>query len=146
MIDYFAHVSALHVSHGAIANSPLASQKPVSEALSAVSAQPGSAILGALVDHLLQYAQAPTSVEIGLLKKTATVFAEARTMLNKLAAVRLSLETSMAAPTAPGALAAYNAAASELPAIATDFRISPRSFRRFRLVSLTIGWRPLASS
>ena len=122
MIDYFAHVSALHVSHGAIANSPLASQKPVSEALSAVSAQPGSAILGALVDHLLQYAQAPTSVEIGLLKKTATVFAEARTMLNKLAAVRLSLETSMAAPTAPGALAAYNAAASELPAIATDFQ------------------------
>jgi hypothetical protein len=132
MIDYFTHVSALKVSEAAITNSPLAdpaNQKGASEALSAVNAEPGSAILGSLIDHLLQYSQARTSSEINILKSAAVLFNEGRIILAKLAAVRLSLETSMATPTAPGASAAYNAALSEFPVIATDFQNLAQKFQ-----------------
>jgi hypothetical protein len=132
MIDYFTHVAALQVAQKAIANSQLsdpANPKGASEALTAVEAEPGGAILGSLVDHLLQYSQTPTALEIGLLKKSASVFAEGRTILAKLAAVRSSLETSLATPTAPGALAAYNAALAELPAIGTDFQNMAQKFQ-----------------
>lgn len=125
MIDYFAHVSALRVCQFVMATSPptdLANPKAVIEALNGLSEEPGSAILGALVDTLLQYSEEETSAEIGILRHALVLFEEASTILKQIGMARASLEAGMTTPTAPGVLAAYNAALSNLPGMATELQ------------------------
>jgi hypothetical protein len=117
MIDYFSHVSALRVCLSAMASSPPADPAhpaAVADALAAASSEPGSAILGALTDHLLQYSQAVTSKEIGILAQATALFEQGLTTYGQLSAIRTDLETGLTTPTAPGALAAYNAALAAL--------------------------------
>jgi hypothetical protein len=122
MIDYLAHVAALRSFRGALASAPPSdpkSPKAVAEGLSDSDAQPGSAMLGALVDHWLQYSERDTSVEIGLLRNGAAIFQDALSIFAEIAKVRAGLETGLTTPTAPGALAGYNAAVAQLPGVAS---------------------------
>jgi hypothetical protein len=142
MIDYFSHVSALRVCLQALKTSPPtdpAHKKAVPEALDAAAAQPGAAILGTLVDHLLQYSQSATSVEIGILTKAAALFADGLSILNKFAAIRPGLETGVTTPNAPGALAAYNAALAELPGLQTDLQNIYTKLEAFQ-ATFSVNW------
>lgn len=135
MIDYFSHVSALRVSLSALAMLPPADPADpaaVAEALTDAGNEPGSAILGALTDHLLQYSQAGTSVEIDILKTAAGLFQQGLQIFNQLSTVRTGLETGLTTPTAPGALAAYNAALADLLTVQTsvqNFRTQLETFQ-----------------
>lgn len=122
MIDYFAHVSALRACLAAIQSAPPtdpAAPLAVSAALADAHHEPGAAILGALVDHLLQYSEAKTSKEIGILSQAAALFKNALSIMAQIEAARASLEAGLTTPTAPGVLAAYNTALTALPNIAT---------------------------
>jgi hypothetical protein len=113
MIDYFSHVSALRVYLSALASAPPpdpAHPQDVATALTDAGTEPGGAMLGALTDHLLQYSQAETSVEIDILQNAAALFQQGVDVYDQLSTVRSSMEASLTAPNAPGALTAYNAA------------------------------------
>jgi hypothetical protein len=123
MIDYFSHVAALQVCKSSLKISPpsdMTNPKAVPEALLAADNESGSAILGALFDHLLQYSQNETSVEINILRHAAALFHDGRAILKKFSAVRPSLEAGLTTPAAPGVLAAFNTAVSELPGLVTE--------------------------
>lgn len=123
MIDYFAHVAALRVCLSALKSKPPADPahpKDVTAALSDANSQPGSAILGALVDHLLQYSESTTSVEIGILTQAAALFQNAKTILAQISATRAGLEAGLTTPAAPGVVAGYNTALASLSGIATQ--------------------------
>lgn len=125
MIDYFAHVCALRVCISAMKKSSPsdpADPKAPHTALLDAGDQPGSAILGALVDHLLQYSQAATSSEIGILSQAAALFKKAVAILNQTTATRSDLEAGLTTPTGPGVVAAYNTALAALPGIATKVK------------------------
>lgn len=122
MIDYFSHVAALRVCLRAITSSQPpdpANPKAVPEAVLATDSAFGGAVLGALFDHVLQYSQSSTSREIDVLVSAAKLFQEGSAILGQLSTVRPALEAGLTTPNAPGVLAAFNAASSELPNIAT---------------------------
>jgi hypothetical protein len=82
----------------------------VSDALLDARTEPGGAILGVLFDHLLQYSQNATSVEIKILKDAAALYRHALKILSQIGDARSSMEAGMTTPAAPGVLAAHNAA------------------------------------
>jgi hypothetical protein len=135
MIDYFSHVSALRACLNSITSSKPADPaqpKAVSNALAAAQKEPGGAILGALVDHLLQYSDAKTSVEIGLLVKAAALFKKAVAIFNTISVTRSSLEAGLTTPTDPAVLAPYNQALAALPVIGTNIQNLLASLKSFQ--------------
>jgi hypothetical protein len=125
MIDYFSHVAALHVCLTAIKNAPPPDpndKKAVIEAVLDSGSEPGAAMLGALVDHWLQYSQPQTCVEIEILSQAAPLFQTGVEILSNVDTARSGLEQGLTTPTSPAALAAYNSAIASLPGIATDIQ------------------------
>jgi hypothetical protein len=136
MIDYYSHVSALNVCLGALKNAPPPDQsnpKAPLEALHATQSQRGSAILGTLVDHLLQYAQSRTSVEIEILRQAASLFQDGRAILDQFNAVLPSLEAGMTTPTASGVLPAFNAALAKIPGVVASVQSLQARFATFQM-------------
>jgi hypothetical protein len=135
MIDYLAHVSALRVCLEAIKNSPPpdpADPGAVTAALNAAAHEPGAAMLGALADHLLQYAQPATSKEITILTEAAALFKQGVDILNEINTTVANLQTGLSTPTASGALATYNAGLANLPDIQTKVKNLASKLKTFQ--------------
>jgi hypothetical protein len=137
MIDYFSHAASLQVAIRAIRQSPAAG---TASFVDSAEAQPGSALLGALVDHLLQYSQTETSVEIGILSHAAALFKDGRKLLNQITEVFSSLEAGMTNPGAPGVLTAFNKALSEVPNITTGLQNLGSKLDSFQASSSPVDW------
>lgn len=79
-------------------------------ALDAVAAEPGAALLGALVQQVLVQASSD-GAELDLLGRAADAWGRARALCNRLGTVRADLEGAMEDPAAPGAADRFNTAA-----------------------------------
>jgi hypothetical protein len=133
MIDYFSHVSALQTCFRSLYFADLPDPFPaLSEALQAADSEPGAALLGTLVDQLLQFSQAKTSVELTILSKAAVLYKTALNIYTELGVVRTSMEAGITTPTAPGALHAYNAALASLPKIGTAVQTLTTDLKKFQ--------------
>jgi hypothetical protein len=146
MIDYFAHVSALRVCMAALAVAPPADpahNAAVKNGLKAAKAEPGSAMLGAMVDHLLQYSQAQTSKELDLLRKASILFLSGLKVLKQFKDVLPDLEGGLTTPLAPKALDKYNAALSKVPVIHTDVKNLHADVKDFQKAFLSNWMAPV---
>jgi hypothetical protein len=121
MIDYFTHVAALQVFLQATTNQPPADdQQFFAESRNDAENEPGAALLGALVDHLLQYAQPQTAAELDTLSGAAALFQRGLTIFGALSDAREKMETALLNPAAHDALANANTARNRLPQLSAD--------------------------
>ena len=121
MIDYFAHASALQVFLLSLKSSlPADEQEFVARALDDAENEPGSALLGALVDHLLQYAQPDTAAELDVLREASSLFQRGLTLYDQLSGIRDTLEDCLTNPAKTGAPARYDKATADLTKLSAD--------------------------
>jgi hypothetical protein len=121
MIDYFAHVSALQVFLQATTNQPPTDEQQFFvDSRNDAENEPGGAILGALVDHLLQYGQPEPAAELDTLREAAALFQRGLTLFGKLSDAREKMERALLDPAAHGALDGANAARKSLPQLSAD--------------------------
>lgn len=124
MIDYRAHLAALTALEDSLASQALPEPGLAArrdEDLAAVTAHPGAAALGALVDHLVAHA-ASDGWEIDLLGRAATLWGQGVDLYHAIGTCRHDIETALAAPDDPQSPATFNA-----------------TVERFRQLALTVG-------
>ncbi len=112
MIDLYAHFASLEVLTARLRREVLSGSISSSSAtgmLDAVQKRYPYAVLGAILDHLLAHA-GPSDVEIARLDEAYSISGEVRTFIADLRGVRQTLEDVAVNPTAPDALARFNAA------------------------------------
>lgn len=114
MLDYHQNCVALSEFTAAlsgVADPALAAARD--QAVAAVSAERGSALLGAFVHHLIGHA-ASDGAEIALLQRAADLWAKGLALCDQLTAVRTGLESALENPGDPGSPAKFNAAAMDV--------------------------------
>ena len=115
MIDYYADQVSL--SHFTTALSAAALPEPAvasarDQALAAVDAEPGAALLGAFHHHLLQHA-ASDGAELDLLSRAADLWGRGTGLCSRPGDIRAGLEAALGSPGDPGAADRFNAASTD---------------------------------
>lgn len=114
MIDYFAHVAVfdrVRTALAGVADAELANARD--RLLADAAAYPEATLLGTFVDHLLMHT-ASTGAEIEILGRAADLWKSGRAVYDTAGSIRTAVESAMANPTAPGAVASFNAAMATL--------------------------------
>jgi hypothetical protein len=114
MIDYFAHTAVLEQVRNELASvTDSTLLEPREKLLADALTYPEAAQLGALVDHLMTHVSG-TEAELELLGRAAELWKEGRSIYDAAGEIRSAVQESLADPTAPAALAAFNQALSRL--------------------------------
>ncbi len=124
MIDLYAHFASLEVLTARLRREVLSGSISSSSAtgmLDAVQKRYPYAVLGAILDHLLAHA-GPSDVEIARLDEAYSISGEVRTFIADLRGVRQTLEDVAVNPTAPDALARFNAARFALGGLCSRYQ------------------------
>ena len=118
MLDYHAHIAALRLLTQGL-TALVTSDGPPHPALvrvnEAITNQPSSALLGAVLDHLFEHTGA-SDVELSLLEQASGLWQSAGKLMSAVAGIRSDLESLVLDPSQPGALDQFNALAVRLHA------------------------------
>ncbi len=122
MLDYHGNHVGLHefvdvLGAAAFADPALTSAQQ--DALQAVSDEPGCALVGGFLHHLLSHATSDGS-EIELLTQAAELWKTGVQLCNQLGTIRSELEAAMAEPGSPGAADRFNTAAVRAQELANE--------------------------
>lgn len=113
MIDYHANQAALEGFTAALSSAVFPDGRTLDAqhaGLAALSAEPGAALLGAFVQHLIGHA-ASNGVETALLQQAAELWTRGVDQCTELGRIRAALEGAIENPGEPGAAEQFNAAA-----------------------------------
>ncbi|GAB4079971.1 hypothetical protein GCU67_00720 [Modestobacter muralis] len=122
MLDYHAHSVALDEFTATLsaATFPDPDVEGARErAVQAVADEPGGALLGAFVHHLVAHA-ASDGAELDLLRRAADLWSRGRAACDRLGTIRADLETAMADPGDPGAADRLNTATVRAQELANE--------------------------
>jgi hypothetical protein len=134
MIDYRAHIAALAHFRQALAQSNFPDPGTAAlrdQQLKDVEQAPGMAMLGSLLDHLLWHASSD-GTEIDLVERAADLWQQGLQLYETLGEFRTSLETALADPADPSAVAAVNAAATKMHPLLLHVKSKSREIRALR--------------
>ncbi|MQA35907.1 hypothetical protein [Modestobacter roseus] len=144
MLDYHAHCIALDEFTATLsaATFPEPDVESARErAVQAVAEEPGSALLGAFVHHLVAHA-ASDGAELELLRRAADLWARGRETCDRLGAIRADLETAMADPADPAAADRFNTAAVRAQELANEAIGLDREVDEIRATALAFPHLP----
>ncbi|OHV33377.1 MULTISPECIES: hypothetical protein [Pseudofrankia] len=114
MIDYWTHTAYLDV-YGQILAGGAGPPELRDRLLTAIKSDPGSATLGALVDHLVWHAD--DDAELGLVRQASDLWSRALTIYGQVSAARDDVEAALLSPGDPASPARFNQATAQLVAL-----------------------------
>ncbi|MFC7738155.1 hypothetical protein ACFQX4_20505 [Roseomonas sp. GCM10028921] len=122
MIDYHANCAVLADFTATLAAETFtdpAMTQARDDALTALAAAPGGALLGAFVHHLFVHASSD-GAELALLQRASDLWAKGTALYSALGRVRADIEGALVNSTAPGAAATFNNASVEAQHLANS--------------------------